>query len=904
MPIREYGVSINGCPYLFTSHGISVLPTPAAEDAADWSPDWTVAQGFFDWENSPLAWSEKMRPLDAGLDCGPQNFRLMDGIADGGPCDGHNLFTWLATREEEVLTSTVLAATIPNGLQPGVSNGRGSTGPASFDVADGSSASSPVVWIDGEAILCDLVSGDSITINAAGRGYYGSFASAHVIDPTSGVYPEVWTEFPWATKRRVILWIVDGVTNVAKAHWRGFCQRAPRMLDDLAKYELQCEGIYTRIKDARLGNPTASTYIRGFQRKAVRFVVEVNGLTPDGGSDFDRGLDAIAPVYDTLEQLLQDKCAKLRRDLAVEPGVTAVNCGVSFWQNGWQVSLSANGLTDLKFTVQLGEESYTATSTTALGVTRRAVVQIPHSPAVLAVFGDNHTAPVPIAVVDITDLPASGAAWVPPAYRDDDTGYLTQIRYSLRGDYDSDRDLLIEPSYIDPVAPSITGPTRFVPKDPTTTLHESPNAAFGFIDRQVRLDLVASVRSPHWALALKHCVEDTDVVSAGIDLRDMDFSNLTKITNASASFFARREFLFDGSQRFGQTATDNALISGCGLGIRGSRVSFISYGIGARTDSPAAVITEDDLCDKATATPLPDGLACAIEIDANTRKVTIIDARSVGRYGRSRTIAAKLDGQIEALNALRNPRAIASMALSKVVSNWSRPLWYVTLPLNLSFLDETPIYQGDTVTLSESFLPDGAGGRGLGNAASLVALGLVGRSGFVLDRDVDIHAGRVTLGVVLRGQPRGYAPCCRISSITGAVATIAGPVYVGSPVSDHAGSNRAGYNGTANDGGASKFKPGDTVEILRRDCSTYVKDSLVVLSVNPATPSITFTAAIPTVPNDWHFNVNGGFWQADIRYDLYTTANRPDAQKNYAWVGDQTSGVIGGTADRNHQWGP
>ncbi len=898
MQLREYGVSINGCPYLFTSQGVATLPTSAS---SDWSSDWLLARGFFDWEESPLAWSERMRPLDGGLDCDAQSFKMFDGLATNGPAIGRNLFTWLATRDEEVLISTVLAVAITNGLQPGATY-RGQTGPTTITVADGSAmpSGSQVVWLGGEAILCDSRASDVLTINANGRGYYGSYATAHLIDVGSGVYPEVWTEFPWATKRRVILWTIDGTTNVATPMWRGFCNRAPRMLDDLAKFELQCDHMWTRIKDARLGNSVATTYVRGFDPIGVRFRVFVSGLT-ETATDFGASAHLPRRWYDTFDALLHDFCSNLAHQIRLLAGVTNVGCSAALWNNGYQVSLSADGLVDLTFTISLGEDEYTAVSTAPTGFTRRAIVQIPHAPTAIAVFAQHRTGTSPLAITDTTDLPQTAGGWLPTNY--DDSGYSTQIRYALLGDYDADRDLLIEPSSIDLTAPSVTGPTTFLPKDPSAVLTSVPFSPYGFIQSKLRLDLVTSVRSPHWAMALKHCVADTEVISAGIDERDLSFDNLDQLANATSSFFARRNFLFDGTQKFGDVARDNALVSGCGLAIRDSRVSFVPYGVTARSVAPVATIGEDDLVDKATATPLPDGLACAMEIDASTRKITVIDARSVGRYGRSRTVQASMSGQIEQLNAARNPRALASQVLSRVVNNFSRPQWYVSLPVNLSFLDENPVSQGDTIRISESFLPDGAGGRGIGNAASLAALGLAGRAGFVLDRDIDIHAGKVTLHVLLRGAPRGYSPCCRVSSISGDTATMA-LAYVGSPGSDYAGSNLGGYSGTTNDGGVSRFLPGDRVEILRRDHNAYVRDSLIVLSTDPANQKIRFTTTIPTIPNDWQFNVNGSLWSADVRYNEYTTSGLQSAQKDYAYVGGMAPAVIDGTTDRDHQWGP
>jgi hypothetical protein len=185
------------------------------------------------------------------------------------------------------------------------------------------------------------------------------------------------------------------------------------------------------------------------------------------------------------------------------------------------------------------------------------------------------------------------------------------------------------------------------------------------------------------------------------------------------------------------------------------------------------------------------------------------------------------------------------------------------------------------IEITQAVLPDMLGGRGMSSVR-----------GQVIGITEGLRSGSLEIEALVFAVEYGYAPCVRVASISGAVLSIS-TNYAGS-AGDYSGSTLADYDGTASDGGVSRFQAGDVVQLVQRDTSSHVVEAATIASVNPSGPTITLTAA-PTAAWSTYAIV-------DLRYSPYATATSTQ-RAGYAYVCSTAAPqVIDGTTDRGRKW--
>lgn len=298
MSNEGYILSIEGCPYAFSTNGISfvnaVLP--------DWAASWTVIENCLVNPNDYISWNERTLPIEGDLEVDGITLKLLDKYVENFPLyDGTsfsgNLLTELFTRGssrenpfflERSLPSILSNNTVPPAVPPlsdtdyinelllfsdpglpdpafannAYYNPRRISG--SYDLSTTFGAAARPIWIEDECISIIgtagavpgpidpkvLVVGIS-TESTQGRGYYGTEKKYHRIRETYS--PEIFLKHPLVIKRGVILWRVDSIeaqsTDSIYPIWRGYCQSSPELTPDGSTFELRAEHKWNTYKN-------------------------------------------------------------------------------------------------------------------------------------------------------------------------------------------------------------------------------------------------------------------------------------------------------------------------------------------------------------------------------------------------------------------------------------------------------------------------------------------------------------------------------------------------------------------------------------------------------------------------------------------------------------------------------
>jgi hypothetical protein len=202
---------------------------------------------------------------------------------------------------------------------------------------------------------------------------------------------------------------------------------------------------------------------------------------------------------------------------------------------------------------------------------------------------------------------------------------------------------------------------------------------------------------------------------------------------------------------------------------------------------------------------------------------------------------------------------------------WADPLGIAKVRVDLRYLTTAEL--GAIVSVTDWLIPNGSGGRGLSSA-----------SGVIVAREVVLEergGGSIALDLILF--PRvayGYAPCARVASRSSTATVLISQTTVGAAT---------GYSGGDD---ATTFEAGDKVQLVLRDATTLTTQDLTVQSVNAASHTITFTAAI----NSTFQTAIDASAYVDLRFAHFDTPVQT-SQRGWMWVGDDTTRVIDGTTD-------
>lgn len=906
MSKREWGISFDGNPYIFVTAGCSTAVTSAD---ASWSADWTVARGILAYPMDNT-FGFRLRPQEGGLDADGQRFFLHDRVLTNGPANGQRAITYLGTRSLGVIPSTSLVTEITSSS-------------TDFDVASAAllNPAGGYVWIDNECIKYDAPVGTTVPIAASGRGAYGSLARDH--RAYSGLMPEVWTEFPFTDRRRVVLWRVEGTT--ATPEWRGYIQTSARTASGqmAAGYEIQCQHASGWQFALTLGLVEASPRIRGIDNKTVR--LQVSGGTALFKDTWFTG-PQIPTVWNTRDEARQGLQAAILLQIPASSGANSARIEVSrqtsaltvggffkgTYQPGSRVALAVGGTVTEGAALDNGAGLFVG----------KASAEVPGVARTFAV-GETGTGSITqtVEVDDVSDLPS---VWT-QRYTVQDN-YATFVQPVLRAALSDDAWLIVNPTGKTADPPSVDGCSLRVTRRRAsaydrdslgfyTAVSGRGDQAGGnlgggigglFIGQPLQLSLCYQLYSQHWVYALRYGIiqdadydsqtpasDPPDYLASGADYRDWDWSNTADIIRATAGAPNAQTLFLDGKVTLGQLVTDTCLYNGCVVGVYKSRLRLVVIRPPLPTDTVVAEINSGNWVATPEWIPMPEVLANSVKMEADDGSLIVNDQRSQQRYGKGRELQARLHG-VDNLSALGlSPTAIAQSLFQRVLGLWGDPCAMVKVTLSRKLAHT--VHLGDYVQItSDWFIPDGRGNRGVssGSTFSQRAYGV----GQVIEIEESLK-GTLKLGLLFFSLDgfAGYSPACKVSSIATAQVFMSSSYLT----TGYTAKNYAGVDPTTGDAGVSRFKAGDKVRLIVRDDTTPATGTFTILSVDPTTDSVTLT----TTPVGWAAIVAGGAW-VDLTYAVSSTAGLQTAQRGYAWVADETTNTITGTNDPAQRWSP
>lgn len=877
-----YALTIDAMPHYATTYGAPVITswTPAADEPVGAH----AVPGALDTVR--VAWQERMRPVEGDLDVDGIAFRLHDVRATTGYAAGHPWLTYISSLDPEQITCASLGASI--------------TAAATSFTLTASSAGAisghipGVVWIDGEAVDCSGIVGT--TVSVAARGYYGSRATPHTIDTEYGVIPDVSLSPPWVNRRRVLLWRIDE-SGAATVLWRGYATR-PRRGPDGASWQLQCEHAWTVDRARPLGLPSASTRIRGFSSRVIRF-----GARTTSGLQFSE-YPEVGGTFWSIDDLLSAYREPIRTRLLAASGVSAASVSLQRIERLVRLDLSTTGLTNNYLAAMASVGGIITRGALATTNPQYSSVEVSMPPAAIALdITIEAGATLTIPVTSVSGLPATFDATTVST----DGAHTTTVRGALIGEARESTLVLYpvassESSAANGPGVDVEAYDFFDPKTghrivPRTLRGESDLSAVVPILEAPRLQLGARVETTHWAYGLMRVVNDVVHINGGN--AGFDPRNFAPTTDESWSLCARltesdiasREWNLDGRQTLGDLLVPTLAAEGCCPVLReNGRIGVAALRAGLASEAAAAAFTSSDLVagTRVESEDSPTGIVNVAEIEVGADRVTVADRKSTGRYEAGRSAKLRLVGMQYAAD-LTDARAVASRILTRIVQIHGDPWRLLRWQTTLARAEDA--YLGDVVEVTDATAPNGTGDRG--NAARKCAL---------TAKKIDLAAGVVTWEAIALPVAYAYAPAIRVAAISGAVVT-ADYQYVlegSASATDYAGTT----TGSAGPCGVDRFTAGDRVKLLLRDSTTYDYYSAVVQSVSAATRQITLTASVPTSPTDWP-TLAGTGW-VDLVFDDYETSGVQSAQKLYAVCGGGTSvwGEIGSSGDKSRRWAP
>jgi hypothetical protein len=310
------------------------------------------------------------------------------------------------------------------------------------------------------------------------------------------------------------------------------------------------------------------------------------------------------------------------------------------------------------------------------------------------------------------------------------------------------------------------------------------------------------------------------------------------------------------------------LLHGCTPVTRSGRLALHAWGWPDATVIPAVSIDREDFLGDPTWQSWVEGLANRLQVKSEALNLDASQSQSRARYGPGRQIAIELAGLDTQVSPIEDPNDFARTILGRL-ELWSEPLGVVRLTVAASY--RTSLELGKEFVVSEWMLPDGAGDRGLTDARA-----------FVVARELDLDAAALTVeAIAFKRLAYPYAPCLRVSSLVSGTEIEYATAYV---------NGTSTYSG-GNDG--STFAVGDKVQFIVRDSTTLTTDDRTIDTIDTGTRRITFTSALSGTMQS---AITGGS-MVDLRFSAYATPVQA-AQKSWMFVGDDTTEVIDGTADR------
>lgn len=839
-----FALLIAGVPYVFTTGPMPLRARAAlSTDEAAARPWWfydastmEVAGGFLE---TPPSFSEGAKPIDGDLDVDALTFRLHDA-----PRNGRSLLTWLATRVVDEVTSSPLAASITSTA-------------TTCTVGSGAVFSADsYAWIERECVFITDVTGNVLTIL---RHQLGTRAVAHSIVSAANVFPMVFRDVPWITRRKVTLWAIrpDGTPD---ALWAGLATRAPRLAADGARFDLPCDPLWNVLRENPVGATVSSAELVGYGRTGR------SGLTSSGDSllratfQYLDGGGALHTLNPVVQGAFRDwpSLARAFGDAVEAQGATVSQIvRVTSRRNGtnatFQYTFPTPGWASRQaFLGRSFVGSALGSSATA------AVVDVDQVPRTGYIVGNGTT--TTWCISSLEGLPSSWAAEVSRPTDPFPTTRVVGLRVA------ASKDLFIGLQGITPDISSgarVTGTARFYPR---TFGYQPPDLVT--VTDPPALQVYREVSTRHWICGLRYGVVDLLADSDGAD--DFDWSETDTVTNLTAGLNVARNWLFDGRRTFGSVAVECCQLFGCSPVIRAGRVAIIPWRWPDAGETPAATYTRRDLIGMPTWATWDEGIANRLLVKSESLTLDATIADSLARYGPGRRVETTLAGVEDERNVVDDPIAFSRAVLARM-DLWSEPLAMVTWRVPFTVEDVSATELGKLTQLSEWMLPNGRGDRGLAGARCLV----VRRTVTLGDREAQIEV----TGLVFPRVSYGYAPCIRIAGRHAGSSTVfeVATEYVGGTTS-YADTEHAG---------AEHFHHADGVEFILRDNTADIRESAVVFAVNLITPPTIEFDSPPSSTMLAHID-EGGI--VDLRLDHFSATALE--QRGWMFVGSETSSTI------------
>ena len=848
MAFRAYCLTIAGCPWAFTD-------TPGLPSLTSSSPLWPapaeVAAGFL--VRPAVRWAERAKPLDGELDVDSLRFQLHDALAtvDGA---SRNLLAWLATRDAANVTSTPLAASM-------------TAAATTFTVGDASRLTIPgVAWIEGEAINCASAAGNTVTVATSGRGYYGTRAKAHAIDGAQALYPEVFAQFPWVTRRKVCLWAVTS-TGVCTLLWVGYATRAPALADDGARYDVACDHLWTVQRGNPVGGALGSTRAVGYgttaSSSAGALLTTPFSMTISGAVYRD-SVRSTGPFRDWNSLARSHETA-----FAAQTTTRGARINLAITRTGSEARMDADVLTATVpiFTIApiLGAKVYPSTTSTERSSRQSVSVALTDVPSVLylALWNSNTT----LLVSGLATLHASWSITTTT-----DGPYTTTETPALRCQHSERYQLVltdVTATDSGSLGPRVAGLVNLLPRKPGVEM--TADDVIPVLRDPPPIASIYRVRTDHWVYALRASVVKL-CEDAFTD--DWDWSAIDAVAEASAGLRVARDWLFDGRRTLGDVVTECSLLHGCSPVLRSGRLALHAWGWPDAQASTALTITRADIIGAPTWSRWQEGLANRVSFKSPDLQINGTQAQSRARYGPGREVRVELAGLDDQASPIGDPQDFARGVMGRL-EMWGEPL--ALLRFRLSAEHASTLELGRELTASEWMLPDGAGSRGLSSKRAVVVA-----------RDVDLGAAVLTVDAIVFGHTsHPYAPCARVNAqLTTSKVSVRAPGYV---------NGSSSYSGGED---VEDFVAGMKCDLISREATPVIDAGVTVTVVSNGARSIEFASPMSA---GIRARIAAGAI-VDVRFATYSVVIA--AQEDWMFVGDDTTRVIDSTAEAAREVAP
>lgn len=868
MAYKGFCLSITGFPYTLGTESIGTLPSST-------SPLWfggetVLAQGFL--VNRNLRWGEKARPIDGELEVDAITFTLLDGKISTGIATGNNLFTYLSTFASYNQISTPLVATLEKTT-------------LTFTVGSGSLLSgASFLWINREAMPVTSIVGNLVTVT--NRGKLGTSNQRHIVN--DDLNPEVFRLPPWIQRRKVVLWGVDQ-NNVATALWMGFSVRAPRLTETGIDFEFPCDPYLQVIQESYMGDPTPVAQSVGYNNLIAPIITAgVYQTRTSGGATIFEGnfthiIDQAYRTWDQYSNALEEQIrnASVARSLGLSAtiringdsnGIFSADSPLAFYAacvigNGGVSRIDEARQESIARTID------PVTLTTQNGVTINFGRIYPTMAAAPVLSQEGATTGTStVCLSSISNIPA----YTVTAPTD-----LVDVTNPLTASFGEDYILSI----------------RSYTTSNTSALGPNINGTIGTFSRTGRRETIAisntslvfksgfRVAARHWFPGLRYGIVPS-IQDAQSEV-DFDWSNTDSVMAVTSNGLSNRVFTLDGTKTFGSLMTELNRFYGLTPGIDKGRITFIPWQWPDERDT-AFQITNTDVIGNPIWGTWDESFANRLEINSEKGKIIVLDNGSVARYGEGRKIVIDVaDRTVQSQNFLNDPVLAARQALGRL-SLWTNPLPSVKFKSSLRYYEQNTLKLGDTIQYTDWLSPDGMGDRAISAQKAKLT-----------SRYIDLDEGIVEYEAIFFGrESRGYAPCIRVLSVVSSDTIDVAKDYVqlvypsGTQQFDYGG----GVDGFGNDtlaGTNSIFTAGEQVQLITRNSTSQTTEDLEIHDVTWTGTEwrIQFTTNI-SAP----MQALIGSTIVDMRYANFAIAT--DYQKTWMFIGNETTGLIDGTAVR------